>query len=545
MTTFNTRRARALPRFHGEAGNLLVMCVRKDTKASVLADGAEVILEAFLKTSKPYYGIRQKNWRSSLSQTLEPVNEELMSSTAQPWWDRIRSFVEKTNGDVAYYLDKNDSRYKEGGTAPADLTGKDGNVMVEIPEHWIYMAYENGDRYRLYADMELPGFTKIPRMVLSKFMASLYTGTTVANSALVQNGFVSNSLLKWDNMSYMQISSGEESPVLRHTVQATVNGDTVSYRTPYFGAFDSSIAANAGLVADADWHTLAEACRGGNVTGTTTDETFHSELGMCRTGMTRTENRAAANVVNTAAGVTASDKVLHTGAFHALNELAWGARCKFLNYDIQNVVEFGEGSAEKLTSSEWQNWGAADYEPFIPNGVTAPLGDRTGYVTYKLEMSNGTEKTIKCGSVFGVELPIGYIWVNCDDVVCYNDGQSFKVYFGKDPKKYFTPANDGAESLAAAQDYEFIATIPLGSSGYIARESVCENGLSFPMDLGGGATSGVGDYYYQPGTSSTGWYAALLCGIAHYGAVAGFGCLSAASRPAIAYASLGARLCRN
>ena len=71
------------------------MCVRKDTKQSVLADGAKVILEAFLKTSKPYYGIRQKNWRSSLSQTLEPVNEELMSSTAQPWWDRIRSFVEK------------------------------------------------------------------------------------------------------------------------------------------------------------------------------------------------------------------------------------------------------------------------------------------------------------------------------------------------------------------------------------------------------------------------------------------------------------------
>ena len=545
MSTFNVRRASSLPIYDGDAGNVEVIGVRKDNHETVRVNQSKVILEAFLKTSKPYYGIRQKNWRNSISQELEAVNPELMTPAAQPWWERIRSFVENADGSVKYYLDKNDSRYKEGGTAKADLTGKDGNVMVEIPEHWVRVEYRDGDRYRLYSDMELPGFHKIERMVISKFMASKYTGSTVANSALVQNGFVSNCLLKWDNMSYMQIASGEESPILRHIVQATVDNETVSYRTPYFGAFDSTIEGNEGLVADADWHTLAEACRGGNVTGTTLDETFHSELGMCRTGMTRTENRTACNVVNTAHSVSASDKRLHTGAFHVLNELAWGARCKYLNYDIQNVAEFGEGSTEKLTTAEWQNWGAAAYEPFIPNGVTAPLGDNTGYVTYKLEMVNGTEKTIKCGCLFGVELPIAYIWANCDDLLCYNDGTTFKAYWCNDPANYFTPDDSGAESLAAANGYENIANLPM-TDGFLARESMAENGLSLPMVQGGtgvGATAGVGDYYYHG--SGAGWFAAFLGGGAGDGARAGFGYLDADRRPAYSYAHVGARLCRN
>ena len=542
MSTFNIRRASSLPVYDGDAGNVMVIGVRKDNQETVQVDQSAVILEAFLKTSKPYYGIRQKNWRNSLSQEFEAVNPELMTPEAQPWWERIRSFVENPDGSVKYYLDKNDSRYKEGGTALADLTGKDGNVMVEIPAHYIRIEYRDGDRYRLYSDFELPGFTYIPRMVIGKFMASLYTGSTVANSALVQNALVSNCLLKWDNISYMQCVSGDESPILRHIVQNTEG--TINYRTPYFGQFDSTIEGNEGLVADSAWHTLAEACRGGNVTGTTTDETFHSELGMCRTGISRTAFRAAANLVNTAYNVSAKDQVLHTGAFHALNELAWGARCKYLNYDIQHVAAFGEGTAEKLTSAEWQNWGAAAYEPFIPNGVTAPLGDITGFVTYKLEMANGLEKTIKCSCLFGVELPIGYIWHNCDDLLAYNDGASSKAYWCDDPTKYFTPSDSGAESLAAANGYVNIANMPM-SDGYLARESMSENGLSLPMDQGGGAgaTAGVGDYYYH--AASLGWFAAFLGGHAYLGAFAGFGCLRASYRPADAGASFGARLCRN
>lgn len=527
MSTFNVRRASSLPVYDGDAGNVRVIGVRKDNNEAVQVDQADVLLEAFLKTSKPYYGIRQRNWRSSLSQTLEAVNPELMTDAAQPWWKRIRSFVENIDGSVNYYLDKNDSRYKEGGTAKADLTGKDGNVMVEIPAHYIRVEYRDGDRYRLYSDFELPGFTLIPRMVISKFMASKYTGTTVEGSALVQNALVSNSLLQWDNMAFMQIASGEESPILRKTVTV----DDVEFSIPDFGTSGS------------DLRTLAEYCRGGSATGSTDDDTYKSSLGMCKTSTSRTSFRSSANLVNTAAGVTASDSILHTGSFHVLNELAWGARCEYLNYDIQNVAAFGEGSAAKLDSTTWNNHNA--YNPFIPNGITAPLGDKTGYVTYKLSMSDGTQTTIKCGCLFGVELPIAYIWANCDDLLAYNDGAAFKAYWCDDPTRYFTPADTGAESLGASNGYVLIANMPM-TDGYLARESMAENGLSLPMVQGGtgvGATAGVGDYYYHG--SSSGWFAALLGGHANYGAAAGFGFLYASYRPAYTSAHIGARLCRN
>ena len=483
-----------------------------------------------------YYGIIERNWKTRTSQTFEAVNPDLMADSANPWWMRIRSFIENPDGSVKYYLDRYDSRYREGGTAKADLTGKSGNVMVEIPEHYVRIEYHGDDRYRLYSDYPLPGFKYVPRRVISKFHASRYTGTTVAGSALVNTGLCSVSLLQWDNMAYMQVNSGDESPIKRHTI---TSGD-ISYKTPYFGEVGSAE------------HTLAEQLRGGNVSGTTLDETYHSELGMCRTGISRTEYRTDANNVNKYHGISDVTKMLHIGAFHILNELAWAARCKYLNYDIQNVADFGEGSAAKLASSTWSTWGGGQYEPFLPCGVTAPLGDRTGYLIYKLEMANGTETNIKCGTLFGVELPIAYIWHNCDDLLVYNTTEELHCYICKDPAKFATPADSAAESWAEEHGYELVATLPMfasGNSGYYKNESVDEDGNSYPRETGGGATSGVGDYFYHitnPTTAaSKGWFCCLLGGHASFGAGAGFGYLNAAVRPAYTDANIGARLCRN
>lgn len=54
--------------------------------------------------------------------------------TISPWKDMRRCTV-LDNGTVNYYLDANDSTKKEDGT-PSNLTGVDGQVMVEIPKFW-------------------------------------------------------------------------------------------------------------------------------------------------------------------------------------------------------------------------------------------------------------------------------------------------------------------------------------------------------------------------------------------------------------------------
>lgn len=54
--------------------------------------------------------------------------------TISPWKDMRRCTV-LDNGTVNYYLDANDSTKKEDGS-PSNLTGVDGQVMVEIPKFW-------------------------------------------------------------------------------------------------------------------------------------------------------------------------------------------------------------------------------------------------------------------------------------------------------------------------------------------------------------------------------------------------------------------------
>ena len=49
---------------------------------------------------------------------------------------QMKRCVLNVDGTVNYYLDPTNSNFKEDGT-PSDLTGADGNVMVEIPKHYI------------------------------------------------------------------------------------------------------------------------------------------------------------------------------------------------------------------------------------------------------------------------------------------------------------------------------------------------------------------------------------------------------------------------
>lgn len=53
---------------------------------------------------------------------------------------KLRRCILDSNGQVAYYLHPNNSTLKEDGTA-ADLTGSDGNVMVEVPLTYLKYIY--------------------------------------------------------------------------------------------------------------------------------------------------------------------------------------------------------------------------------------------------------------------------------------------------------------------------------------------------------------------------------------------------------------------
>ena len=77
------------------------------------------------------------------------------------------------DGTVNYYLDPNDSTLKEDGETAAVLDGTDGQVMVEIPEHYRKIEIEGNKQRVKLSQYPLNGFTRIPAMYISAFEAAL------------------------------------------------------------------------------------------------------------------------------------------------------------------------------------------------------------------------------------------------------------------------------------------------------------------------------------------------------------------------------------
>jgi hypothetical protein len=76
----------------------------------------------------------------------------------------MKRCVLNADGSVNYYLDPTDSTQKEAGGA-ADLTGADGNVMVEIPKFWFHHELSGGKNQWRISPTALPGYTLHPAFV--------------------------------------------------------------------------------------------------------------------------------------------------------------------------------------------------------------------------------------------------------------------------------------------------------------------------------------------------------------------------------------------
>src|SRR5690606_29330197 len=86
------------------------------------------------------------------------------------------------DGTVNYYLDADDSTLKDGGGA-ATLDGSDGQVMVEMPEHWEYFAQVGSKHYAYFSDEYIDGFTHIPKTYYGAFFATLDGGNVMQSRA--------------------------------------------------------------------------------------------------------------------------------------------------------------------------------------------------------------------------------------------------------------------------------------------------------------------------------------------------------------------------
>lgn len=135
------------------------------------------------KPQMPYdqfYGIE---WDVTVSNPKATRIGKMELHASLPVQSLMRRCVLRDNGEVAYYLDANDSIKKEGG-APAKLDGTDGQVMVEVPAFYVKFEAEGNKRRCLMSLHALPGFTKWEKLYVSAFEASIHRPTNKLSSVV-------------------------------------------------------------------------------------------------------------------------------------------------------------------------------------------------------------------------------------------------------------------------------------------------------------------------------------------------------------------------
>jgi hypothetical protein len=203
------------------------------------------------------------------------------------------------------------------------------------------------------------------------------------------------------------------------------------------------------------------------------------------------------------------------------------------------------GNGTYVDSGQWNSFNG--YNPFIPCGVTAKLGNNTGIVSYLIkEWQTGVDKTVTVASYRGWEAPQQYLWEHSDDVIIYHgkpsDGNKSLIYLCEDASKFITPADT---ATAIPDGYNELGALPR-ASGYIAAMGV-GNGWTFPNSVAGGASNkNYCDNYWYPtvtDASGFGWYQLLSAVNAFYVELAGVRGAYAGHRGADTYTNCGFPLC--
>ncbi len=446
------------------------------------------------------YGYRV--YVNSLSATVERIGSALLHQSL-PIQNQIKRYVEATDGTLMYWLDQDDSRFRGDNGAEADLTGAAGNVMLYKPGYWFKLEIgENSiGKYvdRWFSTEYIPGYTYRPALSISPWYGT------------------------FDN----------------------INNRIASVCSLQFNP-DGSIKRDG--VTDLPLFTdNASQFRGGN-NNAARDNTYQTDQGMARTNVSR------------ATLLTKHFGSLTTGAAGVMSELAQLFTLEYATYNSQAAYnaaltaegfkQGGLGNGPSVASAEWSAHNG--YYPFVPNGVTAPLGNHTGQVTYTIKnwQNLGTDKDVTVTSWHGFENWFEYLWlINTDHLVYHQadaNGGKVHLYVCEDYTKLANPANDETTGLTETppDGYELRSVDLPTANGYGWNEVENTKGDMYPINTQGSSVQGLCDYYYR-NPADRGWFGPLLAGPANSGSPAGVRAAVTSSRVSSADARYGFRLCRH
>jgi hypothetical protein len=430
---------------------------------------------------------------------------------------KMRRCVLNANGTVNYYLSTTDSTLKADGVTPSNLSGADGNVMVEIPKFWYRHTLASTLNTWEIADGSIAGFSvhpafvkagaEVPYRYVSAYDACLQFSRSVTAVADAGSGDIT-------------VTTSAQHPLYA--------GDsvTISGTTSYNGTYTVvSRASTTTFTVTAAFVATETGTAAGYVSGKNLDDmTANIQTGLDKLasvddqypliGVTRPECRTLS--ANNGTG------------WHQLDFALWSAiqmlyLVEYANFSTQANLGAGNTNGSYLSSSVNQT-----DSPHTIAGASNALGNASTNTT------TGAGVSAKPGTSFmsyrGIENWYGNCW-NWADGINVNVTATGNVHITNDYRNFADGTATGHTLVSSA--------FPTGN-GFIRNILNTAAYFLSSTNSGGSSTTYLTDQHFASASASR---VVGVGGSAGDGAVAGGFCLLSDRAASLAYRFVGARLC--
>lgn len=400
-----------------------------------------------------------------------------------PLHSQMRRCILNDAGQVVYFLDGSDSTLKEIGGA-ADLSGTDGQVMVQIPKFYVW--YEHS------------GTTHTWQISLGYFSGAVVHPAFVKNGVEVDYRYI-GAYEAWTDGSTQLASVSGQLPTVAQTIF------TFRTRAEARGAgwhqMDWYLYNAVTLLYLTEYADLnAQATIGDGVT----DYEAWPNVPPALTGNSNSIGNATGNLT------LAVDK--------------WNASTAY-SLDDEAIPDAAQnGYTYRVTVA-----GTSDAaEPTWPTTIGLTVVD--GTVTWECVRHAGYQ------SYRGIENSYGHIYKFIDGVNVHNSAANgSRLYTAQDYTDFASDTDTGYTLITAdlSQAAGWVKTLVPTSHGFI------------PMTVGGSSSTYLSDYYYTEFDTvpDGGWRVVFVGGVAANGSSAGPFCLSSYYGSSYAASIVGGRLC--
>lgn len=140
-------------------------------------------LQKRLIASTPVYGVQWDTTLGTTSLTRVGSSNAHNAAYGLPIQSKMRRCLLLDSGIVNYYLNPNNSNQKADGSS-AVLNGTDGQVMVEIPQHYRKFEFSGNIERVLISERPFTGAHLVPLQYISAFEAAVQRSTNKLSSVI-------------------------------------------------------------------------------------------------------------------------------------------------------------------------------------------------------------------------------------------------------------------------------------------------------------------------------------------------------------------------